>query len=206
MARVANRVREPTMSGGSATDDITIGPLTIEFSNSERRCGACTLCCKLLPVHDIQKPANQVCKFQRSAKGCTVYRQRGFPTSCALWNCLWLGDDDAADLPRPDHAHYVIDVSPDYIEIIMSSGEVMRVDVVQIWVDPKHPHAYQDPRLLAWIERRAQRLGHAALIRFDSYRALTLFPPSLSSDGNWHERAGQSTAHHTPADILGDRA
>lgn len=176
--------------------------LALEVSTSERRCGACTLCCKLLPVADLGKRANQVCKFQRSAKGCIVHSKREYPISCALWSCLWLSDDDAAELPRPDQSRYVIDPSPEYI-VVEIGRETIRVDVVQIWVDPKHPLAYRDPLLLEWIDRRAARLGHAALIRFDSHRSVTLFPPSLSRDGNWHERVGEATVEHTAADIVG---
>lgn len=186
-------------------ETIDIGPMTLELSTSARRCGTCTLCCKLLPVADIQKGANEVCKFQRSAKGCTVYQKKNFPVSCALWSCIWLANDET-DLPRPDHAHYVIDPSPEYVELQNLNGEVMRVDVVQVWVDPKYPHAYRDPKLLTWLEQRAKTLGHAALIRFDSRRAVTLFPPSLSADGQWHEEGGECrNVQHTPEDIFGKR-
>lgn len=171
----------------------------------DRRCGDCTLCCKLLPVQELKKPAGTVCQFQRSRKGCTVHGQRAQPATCAFWSCIWLMNDDAEDLVRPDRSRYVIDPMLDYVESVNNAtGEVTRVDVVQIWCDPAHPNAHRDPALRAWIERRAARFGHAALIRFDSRRALHLFPPSMCADGLWHETQGQMiNREHTPTEIWG---
>lgn len=170
----------------------------------DRRCGGCTLCCKLMPVQELEKPANAVCKFQRSGKGCTVHKQRAQPSSCAIWACGWLTNDDADELMRPDRSRYVIDPSPDFVEAVDNeSGKVTRIEVVQIWCDPAHPNAHRDPALRAWIDRRGARLGQAALIRFGSRRALPLFPPSICADGQWHEGEAQRTAQpHTPTEIF----
>jgi len=167
---------------------------------SERRCHECTLCCKVLPVRELGKAAGVRCVHQR-AHGCRIYEAR--PQSCRTWSCLWLTNEDMLDMPRPDRAHYVIDPSPDYVEAIDEpSGARFRIPVVQIWIDPAHPLAYRDAQLLAWIERRAQRTRQAALIRFDSTRALMLCPPSMSADGQWHEKHGTPTHEHPIAEVL----
>ena len=75
----------------------------------DRHCGTCTLCCKLLPVRELEKPADTKCRHQ-SSKGCGIYRRPGFPDSCHLWSCRWLVDDDTADMLRPDRAGYVLDL------------------------------------------------------------------------------------------------
>lgn len=153
-----------------------------------RRCNECTLCCRLVPVWELQKKANQRCGFVRAGKGCSVYRSAAYPTSCTKWACMWL-TDPSADLPRPDRAHYVVDQFLDYIELEYH-GERARIDVVQVWVDPKHPEAHRDPLLRAWLELRAAMYGQAALIRFNEKDALTLFPPSMTSTGEWVEHVG----------------
>lgn len=157
---------------------------------TERRCGECTLCCKLIPVGEIGKPANQRCVYQRTGKGCRVYRRPKFPSSCELWSCGWLLDLNAAHLPRPDHAHYVIDPSPDYITVQAVDGTRGRLPVVQIWIDPKHRNVHRDPRLRAWIARHADIHGQAALIRFNSSDGFVLLPPSITGDG-WLEKNAQ---------------
>ena len=168
---------------------------------SERRCNDCTLCCKLLPVRELGKPANTRCTHQR-AKGCTVYGGDDFPRSCRIWSCAWLLNADADDLPRPDRAHYVIDLTPDFVEGAVNGRPVWRVPVVQIWVDPKHPDAHRDPALRAWLERRAQRTPQLALVRSDSQRGLVLAPPCMTDSGQWEEQPGEGTgAEHSAQEV-----
>jgi hypothetical protein len=164
-----------------------------DWGNSGRRCGGCTLCCKLLPVAEIDKPAGQRCKHQSHAKGCAVYQKSAFPYSCAMWNCRWLANLDTADLRRPDRSHYVLDVMPDYVTLRNNqTGEDTKVEIVQVWVDPDFPDAHRDPALRAYLARRGEE-GVAALIRYDSSRGFALFPPAMSSDGQWHEQGGESS-------------
>lgn len=166
-----------------------------------RRCGECTLCCKLLPVPEFDKLAGVRCAHQRSHKGCAVYGHH--PLSCRVWSCVWLSDPDAADLSRPDRARYVIDIMPDFITVTSEALAPRRVPVIQVWIDPKYPDAHRDPALRAYIERRSVRDGGvAALIRYDNESAIVLFPPSLSDDGQWHEESsGVVAKQHTAREI-----
>lgn len=174
--------------------------------NPPRTCGTCTLCCKLVPVAELAKPAGQRCRHQITHKGCRVYNQSGMPTSCRIWSCVWLvgAGADALDLRRPDRTHYVIDITPDYVTIRDDTGvEPPRtVPVIQIWIDPDYPDAHRDPALRVWLARRGEQ-GIAALIRFDSSRAMTLFPPALASDGQWHECESNHArgAAHSPDEV-----
>ena len=168
-----------------------------------RQCGECQLCCKLVPVASVSKPAGVACRFQKFHKGCTVYRTAKMPPECAIWNCRWLVNDDAADLSRPDRSHYVLDLMPDFITIKPDDGgEPQHIQVVQIWVDPKHPDAHRDPALRRWLIRRAEQ-GIAALIRFNERDAWVIFAPPFDKNGEWHEiktgmRAG---AGHSFAEV-----
>jgi hypothetical protein len=180
-----------------------------------RQCGDCQLCCKLLPMNsredaqakrtaaemikhrllslkeaatmikNFDKPAGQRCRYQRHGKGCAIYDRR--PLGCRVWNCRWLINDDADDLRRPDRSHYVIDIMPDFVTLVDDeTGARTNVEVVQIWVDPDFPDTHRNPELRAYIERRGQD-GIAAIIRYSEMRAMTIFPPSMSQDGQWHE-------------------
>jgi hypothetical protein len=155
-----------------------------------------------LPVPPLGKLAGQRCQHQRHHKGCAVYQTRRMPPDCAVWNCRWLVNDDAAELSRPDRSHYVIDVMPDFVTLQNNdSGEQQHLQVVQIWIDPDYPDAHRDPALRRWLERQGER-GIAALIRFNERDAVTLFPPQLSADGEWHEVHGGSVGRtHTLDDL-----
>jgi hypothetical protein len=154
-----------------------------------RACGECTLCCKLLPVRSLNKGAGERCQHQSHARGCKVYaRLESVSPECRLWSCRWLVNDDAADLSRPDRSHYVIDLMPDFVSLRDdATGELQHIQVVQIWVDPKHPDAHRDPALRAYLERRAQD-NIIGLVRWNDLDAIALFPPALSADRQWHEK------------------
>jgi hypothetical protein len=156
----------------------------------------------LLPVRALGKVANQRCKHQRHT-GCMVYHKPGMPPECYLWNCRWLVNDDTGDLSRPDRSHYVIDIMPDFITAIdNTTGETRKMEVVQVWIDPKFPDAYKDPHLRAYLDRRGYE-GKLGMIRFNEREAITLVPPSLAPDGEWHELGGQCVEKtHTAAEVI----
>jgi len=168
---------------------------------ARRQCGDCQLCCKLLPTKEINKLANTRCQYQKTGKGCSIYTKR--PFSCMVWNCRWLVNDDTADLSRPDRSHYVIDIMPDYITMQYEGKQSIDLPVVQIWVDPRFPDAHRDPQLRAYIERRAQEHGMAAMIRYNSSEGFVIFAPSLSADHQWHEEhSSQRTEEHSTLDKM----
>jgi hypothetical protein len=149
-----------------------------------RQCGSCTLCCKLIPVEELHKAAGQRCQHVRAGKGCSIYARR--PFSCREWSCLWLKGTENGEplaLSRPDRSHYVLDEVPDIVRVTDNvTGAVRQVTVMQVWCDPKFPDAWKDEGLLDML----QRGGIVALVRYDSTRGFGVFPPSASTDGQWH--------------------
>lgn len=148
-----------------------------------RKCGSCTACCTLLPVKGLpsgDKPANTRCTHVCS-RGCAIYKHR--PLSCRAFACRWLMDESTGGLRRPDKAGYVIDPM---LDTILVDGEPK--DVVQVWIDPKHPDAHEDPALRAWLEDVATRYGLAALVRWGQEEGMLLVAPVLTSGGNWIEQ------------------
>lgn len=170
-----------------------------------RRCGNCTLCCRLLPQQELNKSSGERCKHQRHI-GCQIYDHR--PTSCRLWSCRWLVEDDTAALRRPDFSHYVIDIMPDFVTAVPADGgEAIAIPAVQVWVDPKYREAHRDPELRAFLARRGEEDGAAAIIRYSSTDGFVLVPPALTG-GEWVERRdGISEREHTAAEkhrVAGD--
>jgi hypothetical protein len=180
----------------------------IEVGETKRQCGGCTLCCRLLPVSGIDKPGGVRCRHQRfktsGNAGCAVYRKEGFPGECALWSCQWLVVP-TLDVPRPDHAHYVIDIVPDYITARNDYDLTKEITapIIQIWCDPHYPEAHRDPRLRKWLELQSLE-GWCALVRFSPTEALFLIPPRMSDKGVWEEKSGvgmERAEAHTAEEI-----
>ena len=174
----------------SETDSISI-----DLSATSRRCGSCQLCCRLLPVLALSKGANTRCAYQRTGKGCTVYRTRQMPAECHVWSCRWLVDPATASLHRPDRSHYVIDVMPDMIGID-ENGVTRDCMVVQVWVDPNFPNAHRDPALRRYLEALAETDRMPALVRCGSV-GLVLIAPSLNTSGEWQEIRSQVRGGYT---------
>lgn len=167
-----------------------------------RKCGDCQLCCKLMPISEINKPALSKCPHQRFGVGCSIYNRA--PKSCRTWSCQWLvGGDGAETLRRPDRAHYVVDILPDFITTQPHDGSPgRRVPVVQVWLDPAHPTAWRDAALFKFLEARSHN-GFAALIRSGSGKSFVLIPPVMNSENAWQAVESELAVEpeHSAADI-----
>jgi hypothetical protein len=164
---------------------------------ANRICGGCTLCCKLLPVSEIDKPGYQRCQHQRHGKGCAIYPTR--PFSCRFWSCAWLIDERTADLSRPDRSHYVIDQELDFVVAVdNATGESQKLPVIQVWLDPKHPDAHRDPALRAYLDARRV----PGLIRTSVEDAFLILPPSITKGAGWIENPTSTSTgtEHTQAE------
>ena len=154
--------------------------------NEKRRtCGECTLCCKLLPVEEIDKEGFTKCQHLKFKVRCSIYNER--PVSCLMWSCAWLVNPtlQAAGLDRPSKSHYVVDTRADNFRIQVSD-EVLNEYALQIWVDPNFPNAHRDPKLRKWLIKHHPRT--LIMIRLAPLRALLLVPPARSASGDWFER------------------
>lgn len=129
---------------------------------SGRKCGECTLCCSLLKVVPLQKPAYEKCTHQK-AGGCGIYSVR--PRACEIWSCQWLIGKDAEKLKRPDQAHFIVDILPHY-------------PLLQIWIEDGYPDAWKSDRgLLDFIAKHIANRG--VIIRHSVEKYRQLFPAEL---------------------------
>jgi hypothetical protein len=71
-----------------------------------KTCGSCTVCCKLISVKELNKPAGTPCQHCNIGRGCAIYQDR--PHSCRAWSCGWLVTPDMRDEYRPDRCGFVL--------------------------------------------------------------------------------------------------
>lgn len=85
-----------------------------------RECGACSLCCSVLRVDELGKPAGRDCRHQRAQGGCAIHATR--PAICRAYHCLWLQGGLEAD-DRPDRLGAVLDLQTVGVESRLSVQE-----------------------------------------------------------------------------------
>ena len=67
----------------------------------DRTCGTCTVCCRVLEIKTLGKPAGTLCEHNTGA-ACGIYQNR--PAACAKWHCLWRKVEALPDELRPDRS------------------------------------------------------------------------------------------------------
>ena len=93
-----------------------------------RRCGACTLCCKVMTVEELHKPNGKWCPHCVQGRGCAIYADR--PNECRVFQCGYLLSPELGEHWLPSRSKLVVAFKPDGMEII-------------IHVDPGVPNAWR---------------------------------------------------------------
>ena len=75
-----------------------------------RSCGSCTLCCKLFPVPELEKPASQWCRHIAQGRGCGIHETR--PSVCRAFWCQWIENDQLGPEWKPEIAKFVLSIYP----------------------------------------------------------------------------------------------
>jgi hypothetical protein len=86
----------------------------------KRTCGDCTLCCKVMAIEELAKPAGSWCAHCEPRRGCLVHADR--PAECRSFACLWLIDGRLDQRWKPSRSKLVLTTSEDGIEIRCDPG------------------------------------------------------------------------------------
>ncbi len=111
-------------------------------STAKRTCGTCTLCCKVMDVATLYKPAGKWCRFCKTGQGCGQYALR--PKQCREFQCLWLMNENFGPEWKPERAKFVLTTE--------FEGKALT-----IMVDPGQPHAWKREPYKAVIEGMVTR-------------------------------------------------
>jgi hypothetical protein len=81
----------------------------MDFTNplTDRTCGDCSLCCKLLPIHAFEKPPGKWCSHCAPGRGgCSIHENK--PQECNDFYCGWLLDEGLGPDWRPNKCRMVL--------------------------------------------------------------------------------------------------
>jgi hypothetical protein len=121
---------------------------------TERSCGPCSLCCKLLPIAALDKAHDQWCTYCRPGDGgCTIYEDR--PPTCRSFVCNWLADPKVGDHWYPLKSKMVVQIT---------GGHDDKYDVfVDVHVDRGAPNVWRAEPYHSELQRMST--AHRTLVR-----------------------------------------
>jgi hypothetical protein len=93
-----------------------------------RLCGSCTLCCTVMEVSDLHKPAGVTCSHLAAGRGCTIRDER--PQACRRFFCGWRLDPNIDSLWKPEICGFVLTID-------------LRYGAMFAMVDPARPNAWR---------------------------------------------------------------
>lgn len=70
----------------------------------DKECGDCTVCCSVLEIEELNKPARVDCS-NLCGKGCSIYSTR--PPVCRSFKCVWKVSN-WPDKFRPDRCGFMV--------------------------------------------------------------------------------------------------
>lgn len=128
-----------------------------------RRCGACTLCCKVLSIEAFAKPKGKWCGHCAVGKGCKIYSDR--PEECRTFSCGYLQTPELGEEWLPAHSKIVL--------VSELNGKRIAAHV-----DPGRPAAWREEpyySILKGWARVAATVMDQVIVQI-GYRAIVILP------------------------------
>ncbi len=124
--------------------------------HSGRDCGSCSMCCCLLEIEDLNKPADKWCGHCRPGNGgCSIYADR--PEVCRNFACQWLINEGVPDFWFPKKSKMVLQL------VVGETHAELRVHV-----DDRFPNQWREDPYISWLREEARK-GFKSNLQFSVY-------------------------------------
>ena len=111
-----------------------------------KACGECAICCRLIGVAALAKPAGVWCPHATPGLGCGIHGSH--PAACQAYRCGWLTMPDLPDSWRPDRCGFML----------RSEARGLRL-VVE--VEPERPDAWRAQPFYGQIREWSALVRHS---------------------------------------------
>ena len=104
---------------------------------TDRECGSCTMCCKVMRIAEINKRQNEWCDHCDIGNGCLIYDSK--PEECSTFVCGWLNAPESMrEVGLTD------DLRPDKSKVVLAMTESDELGhTLLAFVDPDRPEAWR---------------------------------------------------------------
>jgi hypothetical protein len=111
-----------------------------------KTCGDCSLCCTLVAVESLSKPAYTPCVHACADGGCGIYGSH--PADCQAFRCGWLDFHDLGEAWRPSNCGFLIRVELE--------AKLLCIDVdlarPESWREPEFYNVIKEWSRMAWTK------------------------------------------------------
>lgn len=140
-----------------------------------RSCGACSACCMVMHIPELDKPPHAHCPHQLRGirqteldlpgwHPCGIYQER--PDSCRAYNCLWLRGDLFRTKKKKNREKSIAPLRPDKIGVIFdNASEDGQIVAREVW-----DGALEQQSDL--IMKVAGKVGHVILMHKDGRKGI----------------------------------
>lgn len=143
-----------------------------------RECGECTMCCKLLPVVELDKPAGVMCDHCVGRSSCGIYSER--PQDCKTFECMYYQMENVSTDLRPDKCGVIFEKLND--TLILGTGDPDRKEF------PK----YLNKQISLFTED-----GYSVIMLNAKYKEPLIIPsPDKTSEEAWKEFKEEIETRH----------
>lgn len=144
-------------------------------------CDDCHLCCDLLLVEELHKPAHTPCEHlvegQCGGGCCGLHEARGGPgqpESCAAFVCAWRSSQW---LPEPFRWHK--DLRPDRVGAVFGPIDEHNPFLIHLNIDPSRPDSWQNTIVREKIEDFVSRGVEVKMYIGDASTTFSLDSPTV---------------------------
>ncbi len=131
-------------------------------------CGACNLCCRLLEIKDMGKPAQMQCWHTGIHGGCAVHAQKETDPilrACFQFKCVWLESQTLDDLTKRGTRS----MRPDQIHVLFGPFDREDPTLLYVHVDPAHKTAWRNPAVLEYMDEVRRKGGKLCVVVGDHH-------------------------------------
>ena len=111
--------------------------INLNQTHQPNKCGSCQVCCELVEVEDLNKPAHTRCNHQCES-GCNIYPTR--PEGCKLYACSYLEGTLNDESMRPDRCGVLTET----VFMSFDADSPNRKDLTIIWLFAIRDNAITD--------------------------------------------------------------
>jgi hypothetical protein len=139
-----------------------------ETPAASRSCGSCAMCCKIMAIDELAKPAGTWCVHRRGPTGCGIHGAH--PPSCRAFSCQWLLEPDMPRRLRPDQTKVVL--------VYRDEGPGLVA-----FCDPSNPLAWRREPMFSLLKQQATATWDQPMIVIaQAGRRTWLITPTLEID------------------------